>query len=142
MLWYPKRAFSQYSFQQDQSSRTAATPKDPERMRLKLVFISAVVAAALGAGSSIAIILSVSSSLKPITAPGLFVLATFLLPGGATLLATIFVYRHTARRRKLQAALTAIISLILTIAFFMTGSIVTSRPNPVLPQPGTLRDTP
>ena len=111
-------------------------------MRLKLVFISAIVAAVLGAGSSIAIILSASSSLKPITAPGLFVLATFLLPAGATLLATIFVYRHTARRRKLQAALTAIISLILTIAFFITGSIVTSRTSPVVPQPGTLRDTP
>src|SRR6266550_4307094 len=27
MLWYPRRAFSQYSFQQDQSSRTAATPE-------------------------------------------------------------------------------------------------------------------
>src|ERR1700687_5381754 len=27
MLWYPKRAFSQYSFHQDQSSRTAATLK-------------------------------------------------------------------------------------------------------------------
>jgi len=135
------RAFSQYSFRQDQSSRTAATLKDPERMRLKLVFISSVVAAALGAGSSIAIILYVSSSLKPITAPGLFVLATFLLPAGATLLATIFVYRHTARRRKLQAALTVIISIILTIAFFVIASISTSRANPVLPQPGTLRDT-
>ena len=111
-------------------------------MRLKLVFIASVVAATLGAGSSIAIILYVSSSLKPITAPGLFVLSTFLLPAGVTLLATIFVYRHTARRRKLQAALTVIISLILTIAFFMIGSIVTSRTNPVLPQPGTLRDTP
>src|SRR3989442_976423 len=74
MLWYPKRAFSQDRFHQDQSSRTAATLKDPERMRLKLVFISSVVAATLGAGSSIAIILSVSSSLKPIRAPGLFVL--------------------------------------------------------------------
>jgi hypothetical protein len=135
------RAFSQYSFHQDQSSRTAATLKDPERMRLKLVFISSVVAAALGAGSSIAIILYISSSLKPITAPGLFVLATFLLPSGATLLATIFVYRHTARRRKLQAALTVIISLILTIAFFVIASIVTSRSNPVLPQPGTLRES-
>lgn len=109
-------------------------------MRLKLVFISSVVAATVGAGSSIAIILSVFSSLHPITTPGLFVLATFLLPAGATLLATIFVYRHTARRRKLQAALTVILSLILTIAFFVIGSIVTSRINPIHPQPGTQRN--
>src|SRR5438876_10002726 len=77
-------------------SRTAATLKDPERMRLKLVIISSLLAATVGTGSSIAIILFVFSSLQPITTPGLFVQATFLLPAGATLLATIFVYRHTA----------------------------------------------
>jgi hypothetical protein len=33
-----------------------------------------------------------------------------------TTLACIFVYRHTARRRKLQAALTALFALVLTLA--------------------------
>lgn len=111
-------------------------------MRLKLVFISSVAAATVGAGSAIAIILWVFSSLNPITAPGSLVLATFLLPAGAILLASLFVYRHTARRRKLQAALTVLISLVLTIAFFVIGSIVTSRRSPIVPAPGTLRDTP
>lgn len=110
-------------------------------MRLKLVFISSIVAATIGAGSSIAIILWVFSSLKPITTPGSLVLATFLLPAGAILLAAIFVYRHTARRRKLQAALTVIISLVLTIAFFVIGTIVTARLNPIQPQPGLQRNT-
>lgn len=142
MLWYPRRAFRNTASIKTSLPGLQLRPKDSERMRLKLVFISSVVAAALGAGSSIAIILFVSSSLTPITTPGLFVLSTFLLPAAATLLATIFVYRHTARRRKLQAALTVIICLILTIAFFMTGSIVTSRTSPIVPQPGTLRDTP
>ncbi|MGI9068442.1 MAG: hypothetical protein ACR2HX_18815 [Pyrinomonadaceae bacterium] len=111
-------------------------------MRLKLVFVSSVVAAIVGAGCAIAIILYVFSSLNPIAAPGLLVLATFLLPAGAILLATIFVYRHTARRRKLQATLTVIISLILTIAFFLVGSIVTAPINHIGPPPDTLRDTP
>ena len=111
-------------------------------MRLKLVFICSIVAAIVGAGCAIAIILSVFSSLKPITTPGLLVLATFLLPAGAILLASLFVYRHTARRRKLQAALTVLISLVLTITFFVIGSIVTSRTSPIAPAPGTLRDTP
>jgi amino acid transporter len=141
LLWYPSGAFSPYRFNQDQSSKTAGTSKDYERMRLKLVFTSSVVASTIGAGSAIAIILSVFSSLKPITAPGLLVLGTFLLPAVAILLATIFVYRHTARRRKLQAALTVIISLVLTIAFFVIGTIVTSRINPLPPQPGTQRNT-
>jgi small-conductance mechanosensitive channel len=110
-------------------------------MRLKLVFISSLVAATLGAGSAIAIILWVFSSLQPITTPGALVVATFLLPAGGILLASIFVYRHTARRRKFQAALTVIISLVLTIAFFVIGTIVTSRLKPIPPEPGLQRNT-
>ncbi|HEX9424020.1 MAG TPA: hypothetical protein VF899_12320 [Pyrinomonadaceae bacterium] len=105
-------------------------------MRLKLVLISALFAAVAGAGSAIAIILSVFSSLKPITTPGLLVVSTYLLPTLATLLASIFVYRHTARRRRLQALLTAIITLLLTILFFVLASIITAHTLPVQPQPG------
>ncbi len=110
-------------------------------MRLKLVFTSSLVAATAGAGSAIALILWMFSSLKPIAAPGLLVLAIFLLPTGCILLASMFIYRHTARRRKLQAALTVIISLVLTIAFFVIGWIVTSRMNPIQPEPGLQRNT-
>lgn len=105
-------------------------------MRLKLVLISALIAAVVGAGSAIAIILSVLSSLKPGTAAGLLVVSTYLLPTLATLLASVFVYRHTARRRKLQAVLTAIIALVLTIFLFVLASIITARTQPVQPQPG------
>jgi len=76
-------------------------------MRLKLVLVSSLIAAIVGAGSAIAIILFAFASLKPITTPGLLVISTYLLPLLATLLASMFVYRHTARRRRLQAALTA-----------------------------------
>jgi hypothetical protein len=104
-------------------------------MRLKLVLISALIAAVVGAGSAIAIILFAFSSLKPITTPGLLVASTYLLPALLTLLASIFVYRHTARRRKLQAVLTAIIALLLTILLFVVASIVTARREPTQPQP-------
>ena len=110
-------------------------------MRLKLVFTSSVVAATIGAGSAIAIILWMFSSLRPIAAPGSLVLATFLLPALAILLASIFVYRHTARRRKLQAALTVLISLVFTITLFAIAWIVTSRINPIQPEPGSQQNT-
>jgi ABC-type Fe3+-siderophore transport system permease subunit len=97
------------------------------QMRLKLVLISSITAAVVGAGSAVAIILCAFSSLKPISAPGLLVVSTYLLPTLATLLASIFVYRHTAKRRKLQAALTAIIALLLTISLFVLASIITAR---------------
>jgi predicted anti-sigma-YlaC factor YlaD len=104
-------------------------------MRLKLVLISALVAAVVGAGLAIAIILSVFASLKPTTAPGLLVVSTYLLPALTTLLASMFVYRHTARRRRLQAMLTAIIALLLTLALFVLASIATARREPLQPQP-------
>lgn len=102
-------------------------------MRLKLVLISSLTAAILGSGSALAIILFLFSSLKPISAPGLLVISTYLLPTLGALLASIFVYRHTARRRKLQAVLTAMLASILTIAVFVLASVLTARQEP--PQP-------
>jgi hypothetical protein len=109
-------------------------------MRLKLVFIASLVAANLGTGLAIAIILFTFSSLEPITTPGLLIFSTYLLPLLTTLLAAIFVYRHTARRRKLQAALTVLVTLLLTLALFLIASILTSRPGPVQPEPGLQRN--
>ena len=109
-------------------------------MRLKLVFISSIVAAVAGAGSAIAIILAAFSSLKPISSPGLLVISTYLLPALTIALSSVFVYRHTARRRRLQAFLTAVIALLLTIAFFVIASIATSRKEPTEPQPGLQRN--
>src|SRR5712691_3465298 len=100
-------------------------------MRLKLVLVSSLIAAIVGAGSAIAIILSVFSSLKPVTTPGLLVVSTFLLPALATSFAAVFVYRHTARRRKLQAALTALIALLLTVAVLVLAAIYSARREPL-----------
>ncbi|MEP6570149.1 MAG: hypothetical protein ABJC10_10265 [Acidobacteriota bacterium] len=104
-------------------------------MRLKLVLISSLVAAIAGAGGAIAIIISVFASLSPIGKPGLLVVSTYLLPILTTLLAAIFVYRHTARRRKLQAILTATIALLLTILLFVVAAIITARRQPVPSKP-------
>jgi hypothetical protein len=104
-------------------------------MRLKLVLIAALIAGLTGAGSAVAIILSAFSSLKPIPAPGLLAISAYLLPLLATLLAAVFVYRHTARRRKLQAALTALITLVLTLMLFILASTLTARHQFVQPTP-------
>src|ERR1051325_3574679 len=106
-------------------------------MRLKLVILASLIAAMAGAGGAIAIILSVFSSLAPLSKPGVAVMSTFLLPLITTFIAAMFVYRHTARRRKLQAALTTLISLLLIVATFVLASILTSRSreNQPAPQP-------
>jgi uncharacterized membrane protein len=104
-------------------------------MRLKLVLVCSIIAAIAGAGGAIAVILSVFSSLKPIGAPTVLVLVTFLLPIVTTFVAALFVYRHTARRRKLQAVMTALLSLVLIVGIFVGASIYSGRTRPIQPQP-------
>lgn len=104
-------------------------------MRLKLVLIVSILSAVVGAGVSIAVVLFVFASLEPLNKPGLLVLTTFLLPAGAIAWGTIFVYRHTARRRRLQAVLTALLSLLLTLGAFTAAVLLTSRSTRVLPEP-------
>jgi hypothetical protein len=110
-------------------------------MRLKLVIIASVVAAILGAGLAILLVLFIFSSVVSMSRPGLLVSTIYLLPVITTLLASIFVYRHTARRRKLQAALTALISLLLSLALFVIASIASAPPRQMQPPPVTPRNS-
>lgn len=104
-------------------------------MRLKLVLAASLLAAVAGAGSCIALVLGVFST-QALSSPGLLVASTLLLPIGSIIFATIFVYRHTARRRRLQAFLTAVLAMLLTIGLFLAASIISGRRNPILPEPG------
>lgn len=101
-------------------------------MRLKLVVGASVAAAIVGAGSCIALVLGVFSS-RALSSPSLLVASTLLLPTAAIVFASIFVYRHTARRRRLQALLTAILATLLTLALFFLASIISARRNPIEP---------
>jgi uncharacterized BrkB/YihY/UPF0761 family membrane protein len=105
-------------------------------MRLKLVIIASVLASVAGAGTSIALVLGVLA-VKSLSSPGLLASSTLVLPIATIVFASIFVYRHTARRRKLQAFLTALLATLLTISIFMVTSVLTSRSGPTEPlQPG------
>ena len=103
-------------------------------MRLKLVLAAAVLAAVVGAGISIALVLGVFS-MKALSSPSLLVTSTLLLPIATTAFAAIFVYRHTARRRKLQAFLTTIIAILLTLAILIAAAILSARYSPLEPRP-------
>jgi len=109
--------------------------KEPCGMRLRLVLAASLLAAVAGAGSCIALVLGVFT-VKALSSPGLMLASTLLLPAATIIFASIFVYRHTARRRKLQALLTAIIATVLTIALFFCASILSARLSPKLPEPG------
>jgi|RhiMetdeSRZDD1v2_1073273.scaffolds.fasta_scaffold49919_3 hypothetical protein len=102
-------------------------------MRPKLVFGVSVLSALLGGGSCIAIVFVVFSSFNPVGRPGLVVFGTLVLPVAATIAGSIFVYRHTARRRRLQAFITAVLATILTFALLVTAIILVRRRNHIEP---------
>jgi Kef-type K+ transport system membrane component KefB len=101
-------------------------------MRLKLVIAVSLLAAIVGAGSCIALVLGVFS-VRALSNRGLLLTSTLLLPMATIIVSSIFVYRHTAKRRRLQAFLTAILATVLTIALIIFASILSSRRNPVEP---------
>jgi len=103
-------------------------------MRLKLVIAASVLAAIVGAGVCIALVLGVLSP-RALSNPGLLVTSTLLLPIATIAFASIFVYRHTARRRKVQAFLTAILAILLTLGLFIGAAILTGRYRPLEPRP-------
>lgn len=104
-------------------------------MRLKLVLLASLAASILGAGSSIAIILGLSS-FKIFAESGSLLVLIVLLPVALVLLAAYFVYRHTARRRKTQALMTAVLAMLLDVAAFVLAAILTAHTKPIeLPPP-------
>src|SRR5882672_6697012 len=90
-------------------------------MRPKLVLIASLIAALVGSGASVILIILSLRFLNYTAQTGqslrdgwlIFVLyAPMLIAAG---LGSMFVYRHTARRRKFQAALTLIIALLISL---------------------------
>ena len=110
-------------------------------MRLKLVIIASLIAAVLGAGLEVVLVLLIFSDLSAFSTPRGITLAIYLLPFITTLLAAMFVYRHTARRRKLQAALTTIISLLLSLALLFAASLASAPPREMQPPAVTPRNS-
>ena len=100
-------------------------------MRPKLVVGVSLLASLVGAGSCIGIVFGVFSSFNPAAKLGWLVILSFLLPLATIIFATIFVYRHTARRRKLQAFMTAVLATFLTLGLLVVATILSARRNPI-----------
>lgn len=92
-------------------------------MRWKLLIITSLVVALIGVGGEIALAYWLQNLSNPRNAPLALIAGFFVVPLVLVTLAGIFVYRRTARRRKLQAALTVILSLILTLAALLAAQL-------------------
>ena len=83
-------------------------------MRWKLLIAASLLAAAAGVCSYFAV--SHLLYLLGASPPAWEDFLLPLTPSGAIIFASIFVYRHTPRRRALQAAATAVLASLLTLA--------------------------
>jgi hypothetical protein len=91
-------------------------------VRWKLLIITSSVAALLGAGGIRALIYLMGGWRSPMRAQTGLAAGIIGISILLSTLAAIFVYRHTARRRKLQAALTALFALVMTVAVLLIAA--------------------
>ena len=90
-------------------------------MRLKLVLLTSLIAALIGALLLVPVVVTVGTIDYAPDSPEYrsgpwFRFIVYLPPLLSAVLGAVFVYRHTALRRKLQAILTAAIVLLLFAA--------------------------
>ena len=100
-------------------------------MRWKLLIAASLLAAAAGSGACYAAARFLLPPRGP-DASGWAAALPLLAPLGAITYAAVFVYRHTARRRALQAAATALLASLLALTALTLGSILSGRAGPEL----------
>ena len=88
-------------------------------MRWKLVVITSLVATVTGLCLSLGLTLVAVRAGVQVSFYRPFFIVASLLPVLAAVAAGVFVYRHTARRRKLQAFLTVALSMLLQLAVLL-----------------------
>jgi len=93
-------------------------------MRWKLLVLVSLVAALLALGLWSAFTIGVFGSARVLAQNDWLLLCSLVIPLGVTAYAGVFTYRHTAKRRKLQAALTAILVVVLILASYVIASML------------------
>ena len=97
-------------------------------MRWKLLVLVSLIAALIALGLWSAIIIAVFGSARILAQNDWLLLCSLVIPLGVTAYAGLFVYRHTAKRRKLQALIAIVLVLFLTSAAYLIASgILVSR---------------
>lgn len=93
-------------------------------MRWKLLLIASLLAAISSTGAILLAGLPLSLGKAALNA---VMVGALVAPLVSITLASIFVYRHTARRRKLQALATALLASLLTLTAVTAGVLLLAR---------------
>ncbi len=97
-------------------------------MRWKLLLSVSLLATIVGVGLCLATAWWLSSFYGgSLAAPNPAAYGVLILPLASITYAGIFIYRHTSRRRPLQAILTVSLALLLTLAALLAASMLFAR---------------
>src|SRR6266446_4489280 len=91
-------------------------------MRWRLLVITSLAAAVVACGLWSTLAIALYGSARELARHDWFLLASAALPLVFVVYAGVFAYRHTARRRKTQAMITAVLALFLTVGFYLSAS--------------------
>lgn len=91
-------------------------------MRWKLLVLVSFVAGFLALALWSALTIAVFGSARVLAQNDWLLLCSLLIPLGVTAYAGVFVYRHTSKRRKLQALIATVLVVLLTASFYLIAS--------------------
>ncbi|SRR5216684_4384581 len=93
-------------------------------MRWKLLVLVSLVAALLALGLWSAVTIAVWGSARVMARSDWLLLCSLLIPLGVSAYAGVFIYRHTARRRRTQAVFSILLTLFLSAGTYLVASQV------------------
>ena len=91
-------------------------------MRWKLLFLTSMIAAVIGLALWSAFTIAFFGSARGLALHGWVLPGSFIIPVAFTAIAAVFIYRHTALRRKTQAIITVLVVLILSGGMYLAAS--------------------
>ena|SRR5213593_3414102 len=90
-------------------------------MRWKLLVLTSLMAALVAFGLWCAFAVGLYGSARVMARNDWRLLASAAVPIVMAALASVFIYRHTAKRRKLQAVISALLTLMLAVDVYFTA---------------------
>jgi hypothetical protein len=105
------------------SNNTLVYEGSSTSMRWKLLITTSIAAALVGFSVWCVLAIGIFGSARALARNDGLLLASIVIPLAVAGAGGFFAYRHTARRRKLQALITTLLAIFLTIAVYLAASI-------------------
>ena len=96
-------------------------------MRWKLILLTSLAAAIISLALWSAFAIGVYGSARAMARSDAVLLCSLIIPLAVVAYGSIFIYRHTASRRKLQLVITIWLAVVLTVAAYLAASTLSVK---------------